>query len=240
MTMNKFACKFTRFALFAGAALFASFSFAQSGMEKVGPQIEGSFFQDSVSDDDGVISRFANVNNQIYLGTLEDAFNIYMGAWNGMQRVSIDGTEQVLVEAKIIQRNLPSDYGNVRRMIGNGKVIAQGQSLDIRSMIYMENGFLVTEIRDERDGRVKYRGRVKQNRVSWEPYCLVFLCDFQIDSFFIIPNGVLMDSVGLKQANMPNFNGYFMMTSSLTKMESAFSSDSVKSRQEMRFDGSFK
>lgn len=220
---------------------FSCFAFAQSsGMEKVGPQIEGSFFQGFGDTAGGPISNFAKINNQIFFKGADDAFDMYLGAWAGMQRVAIYGSDKVLVDAHVTQRNVPSDYGNMRRMVGSGRVLADGQSLEIRSTMHIEGEFLVTEIQDEHEGRVKYRGRVNFNTVFWEPYCLVLLCDFQMDAFYLIPNGVLMDSQGLKKANLPQFQGFFLMTSSLTKMESSFAPGSVKGTQEMRFDGLFK
>ncbi len=199
-------------------------------------------FSPSKNNSQAEVSKFSTANADIFLKSVDEALEMYVGQWNGVQQVYIYGTDKLLADATVSQRYVRADFNGSERLLGTGIVRVRGKSADIKSIMFKEGKYLVLDVRDDQGGRALYRGRVELNMVLWEPYFLFLNSDSQADGFYKAINGVTMESVGLKYLEIPQnkFKGFFYMCSSLSKIDDNYSPSHVEEQRDILFDGNFK
>lgn len=151
------------------------------------------------------------------------AFDAYAGNWAGAQRIIVGETE--IARGTIEQRAIMTNVSGSKRLVMTGKIInSNGESFPTRSVMYVCGDRLYIDVRSL-DGRVNtYVGKIDLNTVKWFTREFFMNYDYQVDTFYKTPKGMLMSSVSMRYIEVPSesFKGLLIVENKLEKSNPVF------------------
>ena len=185
---------------------------------------------------DASTSIFVRENSELWLPSIEAAFEMYIGNWVGSETILEDGRE--VANAEVVQNYLPSKASAVPRLVCSGKIVFNGNSIPTSSYMYIRDGRLEIDIKTLDDDVVQYVGKIEKNSVVWTPKFLFYAFDVQADCFYKTNRGIAMSSIAKKFVQTKGFSGYIDVSMLLERDSGSFNQKDVKTFQTKSFSGS--
>ena len=189
------------FPVFAAVAALSNALFAQSATDM--PELERSQFSMAFAD--------------VVFFSPQEVIRAYSGNWGGSQTLSVAGNA---VSSAVVEQNYhPAHNAADSKLIGSGKIIGGGSTIPTRSYMYVEDGVLRLDIITMDNVVVPYIGIIEYSRITWLPRSFCFSYDVQTDTFQNSPDGVKIETVGMKFVSAPKFGfeGFLEINSVLAK-----------------------
>lgn len=208
------------FPVFAAVAALSNALFAQSATDM--PELERSQFSMAFAD--------------VVFFSPQEVIRAYSGNWGGSQTLSVAGNA---VSSAVVEQNYhPAHNAADSKLIGSGKIIGGGSTIPTRSYMYVENGALRLDIITMDNVVVPYIGIIEYSRITWLPRSFCFSYDVQTDTFQNSPDGVKIETVGMKFVSAPKFGfeGFLEINSVLVKGENVYSAGRVNTSRRAQFD----
>lgn len=168
-------------------------------------------------------SIFSEIFSDIMFPNVNAAFDAYAGNWAGAQRIIVGETE--IARGTIEQRAIMTNVSGSKRLVVTGKIInSNGESFPTRSVMYVRGDRLYIDVRSL-DGRVNtYVGKIDLNTVKWFTREFFMNYDYQVDTFYKTPKGMLMSSVSMRYIEVPSesFKGLLIVENKLEKSNPVF------------------
>ena len=168
-------------------------------------------------------SIFSEIFSDIMFPNVNAAFDAYAGNWAGAQRIIVGETE--IARGTIEQRAIMTNVSGSKRLVMTGKIInSNGESFPTRSVMYVRGDRLYIDVRSL-DGRVNtYVGKIDLNTVKWLTREFFMNYDYQVDTFYKTPKGMLMSSVSMRYIEVPSesFKGLLIVENKLEKSNPVF------------------
>ena len=168
-------------------------------------------------------SIFSEIFSDIMFPNANAAFDAYAGNWAGAQRIIVGETE--IARGTIEQRAIMTNVSGSKRLVMTGKIInSNGESFPTRSVMYVRGDRLYIDVRSL-DGRVNtYVGKIDLNAVKWFTREFFMNYDYQVDTFYKTPKGMLMSSVSMRYIEVPSesFKGLLIVENKLEKSNPVF------------------
>lgn len=148
-----------------------------------------------------------------------DVMKAYVGSWSGMQSIKF-GDKKVGGRVDIMYSPTISD--GALKIIGVGKVTSDsGHSVPIASYIYVQNSFLILEMRTAKGVASFYKGTFEFNNVIWTPLYDFITYDFQQDFFYQQDDTECINSVGARAFNYQGVLGFLEIQTQYKKLSSS-------------------
>lgn len=208
------------FPVFAAVAALSNALFAQSATDM--PELERSQFSMAFAD--------------VVFFSPQEVIRAYSGNWGGSQTLSVAGNA---VSSAVVEQNYhPAHNAADSKLIGSGKIIGGGSTIPTRSYMYVEDGVLRLDIITMDNVVVPYIGIIEYSRITWLPRSFCFSYDVQTDTFQNSPDGVKIETVGMKFVSAPKFGfeGFLEINSVLVKGENVYSAGRVNTSRRAQFD----
>lgn len=208
------------FPVFAAVAALSNALFAQSATDM--PELERSQFSMAFAD--------------VVFFSPQEVIRAYSGNWGGSQTLSVAGNA---VSSAVVEQNYhPAHNAADSKLIGSGKIIGGGSTIPTRSYMYVEDGALRLDIITMDNIVVPYIGIIEYSRITWLPRSFCFSYDVQTDTFQNSPDGVKIETVGMKFVSAPKFGfeGFLEINSVLVKGENVYSAGRVNTSRRAQFD----
>ena len=208
------------FPVFAAVAALSNALFAQSATDM--PELERSQFSLAFAD--------------VVFFSPQEVIRAYSGNWGGSQTLSVAGNA---VSSAVVEQNYhPAHNAADSKLIGSGKIIGGGSTIPTRSYMYVEDGALRLDIITMDNVVVPYVGIIEYSRITWLPRSFCFSYDVQTDTFKNSPDGVKIETVGMKFVSAPKFGfeGFLEINSVLVKGENVYSAGRVNTSRRAQFD----
>ena len=208
------------FPIFAAVAALSNALFAQSATDM--PELERSQFSMAFAD--------------VVFFSPQEVIRAYSGNWGGSQTLSVAGNA---VSSAVVEQNYhPAHNAADSKLIGSGKIIGGGSTIPTRSYMYVEDGALRLDIITMDNVVVPYIGIIEYSRITWLPRSFCFSYDVQTDTFQNSPDGVKIETVGMKFVSAPKFGfeGFLEINSVLVKGENVYSAGRVNTSRRAQFD----
>lgn len=208
------------FPVFAAVAALSNALFAQSATDM--PELERSQFSMAFAD--------------VVFFSPQEVIRAYSGNWGGSQTLSVAGNA---VSSAVVEQNYhPAHNAADSKLIGSGKIIGGGSTIPTRSYMYVEDGALRLDIITMDNVVVPYMGIIEYSRITWLPRSFCFSYDVQTDTFQNSPDGVKIETVGMKFVSAPKFGfeGFLEINSVLVKGENVYSAGRVNTSRRAQFD----
>ena len=208
------------FPVFAAVAALSNALFAQSATDM--PELERSQFSMAFAD--------------VVFFSPQEVIRAYSGNWGGSQTLSVAGNA---VSSAVVEQNYhPAHNAADSKLIGSGKIIGGGSTIPTRSYMYVEDGALRLDIITMDNVVVPYIGIIEYSRITWLPRSFCFSYDVQTDTFQNSPDGVKIETVGMKFVSAPKFGfeGFLEINSVLVKGENVYSAGRVNTSRRAQFD----
>lgn len=208
------------FPVFAAVAALSNALFAQSATDM--PELERSQFSLAFAD--------------VVFFSPHEVIRAYSGNWGGSQTLSVAGNA---VSSAVVEQNYhPAHNAADSKLIGSGKIIGGGSTIPTRSYMYVEDGALRLDIITMDNVVVPYVGIIEYSRITWLPRSFCFSYDVQTDTFQNSPDGVKIETVGMKFVSAPKFGfeGFLEINSVLVKGENVYSAGRVNTSRRAQFD----
>lgn len=208
------------FPVFAAVAALSNALFAQSATDM--PELERSQFSMAFAD--------------VVFFSPQEVIRAYSGNWGGSQTLSVAGNA---VSSAVVEQNYhPAHNAADSKLIGSGKIIGGGSTIPTRSYMYVEDGTLRLDIITMDNVVVPYIGIIEYSRITWLPRSFCFSYDVQTDTFQNSPDGVKIETVGMKFVSAPKFGfeGFLEINSVLVKGENVYSAGRVNTSRRAQFD----
>ena len=208
------------FPVFAAVAALSNALFAQSATDM--PELERSQFSLAFAD--------------VVFFSPQEVIRAYSGNWGGSQTLSVAGNA---VSSAVVEQNYhPAHNAADSKLIGSGKIIGGGSTIPTRSYMYVENGALRLDIITMDNVVVPYVGIIEYSRITWLPRSFCFSYDVQTDTFQNSPDGVKIETVGMKfvSAHKFGFEGFLEINSVLVKGENVYSAGRVNTSRRAQFN----
>lgn len=208
------------FPVFAAVAALSNALFAQSATDM--PELERSQFSLAFAD--------------VVFFSPQEVIRAYSGNWGGSQTLSVAGNA---VSSAVVEQNYhPAHNAADSKLIGSGKIIGGGSTIPTRSYMYVENGALRLDIITMDNVVVPYVGIIEYSRITWLPRSFCFSYDVQTDTFQNSPDGVKIETVGMKFVSAPKFGfeGFLEINSVLVKGENVYSAGRVNTSRRAQFN----
>lgn len=208
------------FPVFAAVAALSNALFAQSATDM--PELERSQFSMAFAD--------------VVFFSPQEVIRAYSGNWGGSQTLSVAGN---VVSSAVVEQNYhPAHNAADSKLIGSGKIIGGGSTIPTRSYMYVEDGALRLDIITMDNVVVPYIGIIEYSRITWLPRSFCFSYDVQTDTFQNSPDGVKIETVGMKFVSAPKFGfeGFLEINSVLVKGENVYSAGRVNTSRRAQFD----
>lgn len=208
------------FPIFAAVAALSNALFAQSATDM--PELERSQFSMAFAD--------------VVFFSPQEVIRAYSGNWGGSQTLSVAGNA---VSSAVVEQNYhPAHNAADSKLIGSGKIIGGGSTIPTRSYMYVEDGVLRLDIITMDNVVVPYIGIIEYSRITWLPRSFCFSYDVQTDTFQNSPDGVKIETVGMKFVSAPKFGfeGFLEINSVLVKGENVYSAGRVNTSRRAQFD----
>ncbi len=208
------------FPVFAAVAALSNALFAQSATDM--PELERSQFSLAFAD--------------VVFFSPQEVIRAYSGNWGGSQTLSVAGNA---VSSAVVEQNYhPAHNAADSKLIGSGKIIGGGSTIPTRSYMYVEDGALRLDIITMDNVVVPYVGIIEYSRITWLPRSFFFSYDVQTDTFQNSPDGVKIETVGMKFVSAPKFGfeGFLEINSVLVKGENVYSAGRVNTSRRAQFD----
>ncbi len=208
------------FPVFAAVAALSNTLFAQSATDM--PELERSQFSMAFAD--------------VVFFSPQEVIRAYSGNWGGSQTLSVAGNA---VSSAVVEQNYhPAHNAADSKLIGSGKIIGGGSTIPTRSYMYVEDGALRLDIITMDNVVVPYIGIIEYSRITWLPRSFCFSYDVQTDTFQNSPDGVKIETVGMKFVSAPKFGfeGFLEINSVLVKGENVYSAGRVNTSRRAQFD----
>ncbi len=208
------------FPVFAAVAALSNALFAQSATDM--PELERSQFSLAFAD--------------VVFFSPQEVIRAYSGNWGGSQTLSVAGNA---VSSAVVEQNYhPAHNAADSKLIGSGKIIGGGSTIPTRSYMYVEDGALRLDIITMDNVVVPYVGIIEYSRITWLPRSFCFSYDVQTDTFQNSPDGVKIETVGMKFVSAPKFGfeGFLEINSVLVKGENVYSAGRVNTSRRAQFD----
>lgn len=181
-------------------------------------------------------SQFSQVFADVVFFTPQDVIRAYSGNWGGSQTLSVAGNT---VSSAVVEQNYhPAHNAADSKLIGSGKIVGGGATIPTRSYMYVEDGVLRLDIITMDNIVVPYIGIIEYSRITWLPRSFCFSYDVQTDTFQNSPDGLKIETVGMKFVSVPKvgFEGFLEINSVLLKGESVYSAGRVNTSRRAQFD----
>lgn len=208
------------FPVFAAVAALSNALFAQSATDM--PELERSQFSMAFAD--------------VVFFSPQEVIRAYSGNWGGSQTLSVAGNA---VSSAVVEQNYhPAHNAADSKLIGSGKIIGGGSTIPTRSYMYVEDGALRLDIITMDNVVVPYIGIIEYSRITWLPRSFCFSYDVQTDTFQNSPDGMKIETVGMKFVSAPKFGfeGFLEINSVLVKGENVYSAGRVNTSRRAQFD----
>lgn len=208
------------FPIFAAVAALSNALFAQSATDM--PELERSQFSMAFAD--------------VVFFSPQEVIRAYSGNWGGSQTLSVAGNA---VSSAVVEQNYhPAHNAADSKLIGSGKIIGGGSTIPTRSYMYVEDGALRLDIITMDNVVVPYIGIIEYSRITWLPRSFCFSYDVQTDTFQNSPDGMKIETVGMKFVSAPKFGfeGFLEINSVLVKGENVYSAGRVNTSRRAQFD----
>ena len=208
------------FPVFAAVAALSNALFAQSATDM--PELERSQFSMAFAD--------------VVFFSPQEVIRAYSGNWGGSQTLSVAGNAG---SSAVVEQNYhPAHNAADSKLIGSGKIIGGGSTIPTRSYMYVEDGALRLDIITMDNVVVPYIGIIEYSRITWLPRSFCFSYDVQTDTFQNSPDGVKIETVGMKFVSAPKFGfeGFLEINSVLVKGENVYSAGRVNTSRRAQFD----
>ena len=208
------------FPVFAAVAALSNALFAQSATDM--PELERSQFSMAFAD--------------VVFFSPQEVIRAYSGNWGGSQTLSVAGNA---VSSAVVEQNYhPAHNAADSKLIGSGKIIGGGSTIPTRSYMYVEDGALRLDIITMDNVVVPYIGIIEYSRITWLPRSFCFSYDVQTDTFQNSPDGVKIETVGMKFVSAPKFGfeGFLEINSVMVKGENVYSAGRVNTSRRAQFD----
>ena len=175
---------------------------------------------------EAAMSGFSQAFGEIYLPDARAALEIYIGRWDGAQKLFFNGQE--LGEGTFNQTCVARGNDADMRVVSTGRIAYGAQSALSRSVTFIDrDGKLRVDVIGEDGDVATYYGTIERNRVTWLPKHLIMTLDVQTDSFFVSEKGVTMICEGLRFIRTPNKTGILGTSTILKKMSGRFETDKL-------------